>query len=211
MSIDSRYAAQINEAAEHIGATIATDEDGGWVFDPARRGRDGELAARPVAIARVGIQRVSAEDLFHLYELLHDAAAEDAYTRWIVRGPGIPFTPGISRRPAPLDPNETLDARNAREAKAVAATIEALAHDRSAAAGKDAAAAAAKDEAVAVKAAEEASGADSLAEVSFASSAARDAAEEAGLVAADLKRQRKSSDAGFTKADVERIAADSDS
>lgn len=42
--------------------------------------------------------------------------------------------------------------------------------------------------------------------VSFASSAARDAAIEAGLTADSFARRRKSSDNGFTKADVERIA-----
>lgn len=42
--------------------------------------------------------------------------------------------------------------------------------------------------------------------VTFASPAARAAAEEAGMNAESFKRRRKSSEAGFTKADVERIA-----
>lgn len=43
--------------------------------------------------------------------------------------------------------------------------------------------------------------------VDFASPQAKEAAEEAGLTADSFKRRRKSSDGGFTKADVERIAA----
>jgi pyruvate/2-oxoglutarate dehydrogenase complex dihydrolipoamide acyltransferase (E2) component len=43
--------------------------------------------------------------------------------------------------------------------------------------------------------------------VAFASPAARAAADEAGMDAEAFKRRRKSSEAGFTKADVERIAA----
>jgi hypothetical protein len=42
--------------------------------------------------------------------------------------------------------------------------------------------------------------------VQFASPAARTAAEEAGLEPKAFKRRRKSSDLGFTKADVEQIA-----
>lgn len=42
--------------------------------------------------------------------------------------------------------------------------------------------------------------------VAFASPAARTAAEDAGLTLESFKRRRKSSEAGFTKADVERIA-----
>lgn len=42
--------------------------------------------------------------------------------------------------------------------------------------------------------------------VAFASAAAKAAAEEAGLSAEDFKRKRAGSDAGFNKADVERIA-----
>lgn len=48
--------------------------------------------------------------------------------------------------------------------------------------------------------------ADELEGVAFASPAARAAADEAGLTAEAFKRKRKSSDSGFTKADVERIA-----
>jgi hypothetical protein len=43
--------------------------------------------------------------------------------------------------------------------------------------------------------------------VAFASPAARAAADEAGMDADAFKRRRKSSEAGFTKSDVERIAA----
>jgi pyruvate/2-oxoglutarate dehydrogenase complex dihydrolipoamide acyltransferase (E2) component len=46
--------------------------------------------------------------------------------------------------------------------------------------------------------------------VAFASPAARKAADEAGLDAESFKRRRKSSEGGFTKADVERIAAATD-
>lgn len=60
------------------------------------------------------------------------------------------------------------------------------------------------------KAADEDEETDPLAGVTFASSPARDAADDAELVAADFKRKRKSSDNGFTKADVERIAANKD-
>jgi hypothetical protein len=42
--------------------------------------------------------------------------------------------------------------------------------------------------------------------VQFASPAARAAAEEAGLEPKAFKRRRKSSESGFTKADVEQIA-----
>jgi hypothetical protein len=49
--------------------------------------------------------------------------------------------------------------------------------------------------------------AEGLDAVAFASPVARAAAEEAGMDAAAFKRKRKSSDAGFTKADVERLAA----
>lgn len=44
--------------------------------------------------------------------------------------------------------------------------------------------------------------------VNFASPAARQAAIDAGLTKENFKRQRKSNDGGFTKADVERIAGD---
>lgn len=45
-----------------------------------------------------------------------------------------------------------------------------------------------------------------LDEVDFASSAAKEAARELGLTAENFKRRRKTSDHGFNKADVERIA-----
>lgn len=48
--------------------------------------------------------------------------------------------------------------------------------------------------------------ADKLEGVQFASAAAHAAAADAGLVAEDFKRKRKSSEQGYTKADVERIA-----
>ena len=47
---------------------------------------------------------------------------------------------------------------------------------------------------------------DSLDDVDFASTAAKDAAREANLTAEAFKRRHKSSSYGFTKADVERIA-----
>lgn len=46
--------------------------------------------------------------------------------------------------------------------------------------------------------------------VAFASPAARAAARDAGMSADAFKWQHKSSEAGFTKADVERIAASAD-
>lgn len=46
-----------------------------------------------------------------------------------------------------------------------------------------------------------------VAGVQFASPAAKTKAEEAGLTAESFKRKRKSSDKGFTLADVERIAS----
>lgn len=50
-------------------------------------------------------------------------------------------------------------------------------------------------------------GGDDLDSIVFASPAARTAAEEAELTAADFKRKKKSSENGFTVEDVERIAA----
>jgi hypothetical protein len=47
---------------------------------------------------------------------------------------------------------------------------------------------------------------DDLDAVPFASPAARSAAEEAGLEPKAFKRRRKSSESGFTKADVEKVA-----
>lgn len=52
--------------------------------------------------------------------------------------------------------------------------------------------------------------ADQLEGVSFASPAARAAAVEAGLTAESFKRRRASSESGFNKADVARIAASVD-
>jgi hypothetical protein len=52
--------------------------------------------------------------------------------------------------------------------------------------------------------------ADGLEGVPFASPVARAAAEEAGLTAESFKRRRKSSEGGFTKGDVERLAAATD-
>lgn len=51
---------------------------------------------------------------------------------------------------------------------------------------------------------------DPLDGVDFASGAARDAADDAGLTAAHFKRRRRGSERGFTKEDVERIAAATD-
>lgn len=50
-------------------------------------------------------------------------------------------------------------------------------------------------------------GTDALEGVAFASPSAKTKAEEAGLTAESFKRRKKSSDRGFTLADVERIAA----
>lgn len=47
---------------------------------------------------------------------------------------------------------------------------------------------------------------DALADVTFASPAAHGRATELGLTADSFKRRRKSSDRGFTLADVERVA-----
>lgn len=47
---------------------------------------------------------------------------------------------------------------------------------------------------------------DAFEDVKFATAAARKRAEEAGLTADSFKRQRKSSDRGFTVADVKRLA-----
>jgi pyruvate/2-oxoglutarate dehydrogenase complex dihydrolipoamide acyltransferase (E2) component len=52
--------------------------------------------------------------------------------------------------------------------------------------------------------------AEGLDAVAFASPAARKAADEAGMSAEMFKRRRKSGETGFTKADVERIAAATD-
>lgn len=49
--------------------------------------------------------------------------------------------------------------------------------------------------------------ADALEGVDFASPAAKKAARDAGLTAENFKRRRKTSDGGFNKDDVERIAA----
>lgn len=53
-------------------------------------------------------------------------------------------------------------------------------------------------------------GGDALEGVPFASAGARDAAAAAGMSAEHFKRRKRSSERGFTKADVERIAAATD-
>ena len=53
-------------------------------------------------------------------------------------------------------------------------------------------------------------GADTIEGVRFGSPSAHKKAEEAGLTAAAFKGKRKSSEKGFTLADVERIAAAAD-
>jgi hypothetical protein len=54
----------------------------------------------------------------------------------------------------------------------------------------------------------EAEEADALDGVQFASGAAEDAAREAGLTSDDFKRRRKSSERGFTLADVRKLTGD---